>query len=135
VLRRGLFEQLKIGNYTERGLAVFSEENFLVDTIKCRLEKGKSKVPIEIINNCVRQFLREEIESIHSKRIVLLGDTARRGLVSLSEFNTLNQCRVKRDCGKIIRVKDYIVILYVYPSTRNTNEMKAHPLLELLRYL
>jgi len=131
-LRRGLFNQMKIRDCTINGLKIFSKENLLVDTIKCRLKKKKSKVPIEITNNCAGAFLLEEIETLRPNTIVLLGDTARRGLGSISEFKALNKYRVKQNCGKTIQVKDYRVILYAYPSTRNTNIMKTKPLLELL---
>lgn len=132
-LRRGLFKQLGIGDCTKKGLEIFLENNFLTDTIKCRLQKGElGQVPIEIINNCVNRFLREEIEYIQPKNIVLLGDTARRGLSQLGGFEQLNTYRVKRDCGKVIQLKNYRVVLYAYPSARNSNVLKDHPLLELL---
>jgi uracil-DNA glycosylase len=59
------------------------------------------------------EFLREEIEFIHPDNIVLLGDTARRGLGQLDGFEGLDRYRVKRDCGKIIQVGNYRVVLYV----------------------
>ena len=132
-LRRGLFKELGINDYTKKGLETFCEQNFLTDTIKCRLQKGETgQVPREIISNCISRFLKEEIECVKPKNIVLLGDTARRGLGKLEEFSELNELRVKRDCGKIQYIKSYRVILYVYPITRNINAMKEHPLAELL---
>jgi hypothetical protein len=132
-LRRGLFKELGINDLTRKGLEQFCENNFLTDTIKCRLNKGLiGQVPIEIINNCVNRFLREEIEIIQPKNIVILGDTARRGLGQLEEFKELNGLRVERDCGKTLTIDSQRVILYTYPSARNTNITRKHPLLQLL---
>ncbi len=132
-LRRGLLKQLGIDDCHKKGLETFLEKNFLTDTIKCRLNKEElGQVPIEIITNCACRFLREEIEYIQPKNIVLLGDTARKGLGQLDGFEQLNNYRVKRDCGKVIQVDNYRVVLYAYPSTRNSNITKNHPLLELI---
>ena len=133
-LRRGLFKQLGIDDLTLRGLERFCETNFLTDTVKCRLNKGQlGQVPMEIINNCATRFLREEIEFIKPKNIVLLGDTARRGLGQLEGFEELNDFRVKRDCGKILVVGNYRVILYAYPSDRNGRIFREDPLAKLLK--
>jgi len=132
-LRRGLFKELGIGDLTIKGIETFCEENFLTDTIKCRLNKGQlGEVPMEIIRNCATRFLREEIECIKPKNIVLLGDTARRGLGQLEEFGELNQLRVKKDCGKTLTIGNYRIILYTYPSARNTNITRDHPLSRIL---
>jgi uracil-DNA glycosylase len=132
-LRRGLFKELGINDLTTKGLEQFCENNFLTDTIKCRLNKGLTgQVPVEIINNCVSRFLREEIKYIQPKNIVLLGDTARRGLGQLEEFEELNAFRVKKDCGKTLVIGSYRVVLYAYPSARNTNITREHPLSQLL---
>ncbi len=132
-LRRGLFKQLGINDLTSKGIEVFSENNFLTDTIKCRLNKGElGQVPDEIINNCAERFLREEIEYIRPKHIVVLGDTARKGLAALGEFKELSALRIKKDCGKKLSIGKYNVVLYAYPSARNTPIFKQHPLAQLL---
>ncbi len=133
-LRRGLFKQLSIDDLTRKGLERFCENNFLTDTVKCRLNKGQlGQVPLEIINNCAARFLREEIEFIQPKNIVLLGDTARRGLAQLKGFEELNDFRVKKDCGKIMEIGDYRIIVYAYPSDRNGHIFGEHPLAQLLK--
>ena len=135
-LRRGLFKQLGINDLTRKGLENFCEKNFLTDTIKCRIDKGQlGQVPIELINNCACRFLREEIKHIQPKVIVLLGDTARRGLAQLKEFEELNHLRVKKDCGKTLTIGNYHIILYAYPSDRNRRIIDQHPLSELLTTL
>jgi Uracil DNA glycosylase superfamily len=132
-LKRGLFKQLGIADLAKEGLETFCEENFLTDTIKCRLNKRElGRVPVEIINNCTNLFLREEIEFVNPKNVILLGDTARRGLARFNEFGELNGLKVKRDCGKILNINGYRVILYVYPNYRNIGALKKHPLIELL---
>lgn len=131
ILRKGLLAQLKIDDQTE-GFETFSKRNFLIDAIKCRLDKDSSRVPPEIIKNCANRFLRREISSLKPKRIILLGDTAKQGLACLSEYAFINQYRVKQDCGTTIEVNGCKIILYMYPSTRNLREMKAHPLANLL---
>jgi len=132
-LRRGLFKELGITDLSRKGLEQFCENNFLTDTIKCRLNKDLiGQVPIEIINNCVSRFLREEIDYIQPKNIVLLGDTARRGLGQIEEFKELNAFRVKKDCGKTLLIGNFRIVLYAYPNTRNANITRNHPLLELL---
>jgi uracil-DNA glycosylase len=132
-LRRGLFKQLGINNQTRKGLEEFCKTNFLTDTIKCRLNKEQlGQVPSEIINNCVNRFLREEIEYIKPKNIIALGDTARRGLAALDEFKGLNGLRIKKDCGKKLSIGNYNIVLYAYPSTRNTPIFEQHPLTKLL---
>ena len=132
-LRRGLFKQLRIDDLTRNGLEKFCETNFLTDTIKCRLNKGQlGQVPIEIIKNCAGRFLGEEIESIQPRNIVLLGDTARRGLGQLEGFEELNEFRVKKDCGKTLTINKFRVVLYAYPSDRNKRIMSQQPLSKLL---
>jgi hypothetical protein len=132
-LRRGLFKQLGISDLSRKGLEAFCQSNFLTDTIKCRLNKGQlGRVPDEIISNCVSRFLREEIDYIGPKNIVVLGDTARKGLATLEEFKELSELRIKKDCGKKLSLGNYTVVLYAYPSTRNTPIFQQHPLIKLL---
>jgi hypothetical protein len=133
-LRRGLFKQLGIPDLAREGLEKFCETNFLTDTIKCRLNKAQlGQVPIEIINNCTTRFLREEIEHIKPKTIVLLGDTARRGLGQLEGFEEINNFSIKKDCGKILSLGGYRIVLYAYPSIRNSHIFREHPLAQLLK--
>jgi uracil-DNA glycosylase len=133
-LRRGLFKELGINDLSRKGLDQFCENNFLTDTIKCRLNKDLiGQVPIEIINNCVSRFLRDEIEYIQPKTIVLLGDTARRGLGQLEEFRELNELRIKKDCGKTLAMGGYQIVLYAYPNVRNGHIFREHPLSQLLK--
>jgi uracil-DNA glycosylase family 4 len=132
-LRKGLFDQLKIKDYTKCGLKTFNEECFLTDTIKCRLKKTHPNPPSEVIANCAKRFLLHDIESLKPKNIVVLGNTAKKGLEQFSEFEALRKFRVKKDCGRKIRVKDYTVVLYVFPNDMNSNVMKGHPLIELLK--
>ncbi len=132
-LRRGLFKQLAISDLTSTGIEVFSENNFLTDTIKCRLNKAElGQVPREIINNCSQRFLKEEIEYIRPKNIIVLGDTARKGLAELEDFKQLSELRIKKDCGKKLTIGKYNLVLYAYPSARNTPIFKQHPLAPLL---
>jgi hypothetical protein len=133
-LRKGLFDQLEIKDkyYGKRGLEVFSKECFLVDTIKCRLKKTHSNPPSRVLANCAERFLLDEIKSLKPNRIITLGKTAKRGLEQFSEFEALKSYEVKADCGRAIRVRDYAVILYVFPNARNSNVMKAHPLVKSL---
>jgi len=133
-LQRGLFKQLGIDDLTKDGLERFCETNFLTDTVKCRVNKGQlGQVPTEVINNCCTRFLREEIEYIQPKNIVLLGDTARRGMAHLEGFEELNSFRIKRDCGKTLTIGGYRIILYAYPSIRNAHIFREHPLPQLLK--
>jgi uracil-DNA glycosylase family 4 len=132
-LRKGLFKQLGIEDFTKKGIETFCENNFLTDTIKCRLNKARlGQVPIELISNCATRFLREEIDWIKPKRIVLLGDTARRGIAQLEQFKLLNNLRVKKDCGKILTIGNYKIVLFAYPNTRNSKITKKHSLSTLL---
>jgi hypothetical protein len=132
-LRRGLFKELCIKDCSGKGLEQFSKENLLIDTIKCRLDKGKSGVPKKVLANCTSRFLGREIDGIKPKNIILLGDTAKRGLEQLKGYEVLSGYQVKRDCGKTLQANNYNIILYAYPSTRNIPITKNHPLKPLLK--
>lgn len=132
VLRKKLFDQLKIADCGKSGLEAFSKESFLIDTIKCRLKKQNSNPPAKVIANCAKRFLLKEVQSLKPERIVVLGKTAKQGLEQFSEFKALTRYRIKVDCGKRIQVKDLTVILYVFPTTRNVNSMRKHPLGKVL---
>jgi hypothetical protein len=132
VLRKGLFDQLRIADYGKSGLETFSEECFLVDTIKCRLKKPDSNPPRLVIANCAKRFLLGEIQSLKPERIVILGKTAKQGLEQFNEFEALKRYKIRADCGTRIQVQDYSFILYVFPTTRNSNAMAKHPLVKAL---
>jgi uracil-DNA glycosylase family 4 len=133
-LRRGLFNLLGISDYGKKGLEVFRQENFLVDTIKCRLNKkmAGNKVPKEVIERCSSRYLQKEIDLIKPKNIILLGETAKRGISQLETFEVLSDCHIKQDCGRIFQCGSYRVILYAYPSFRNKKIMDKKPLHSLL---
>jgi hypothetical protein len=96
-LRKMLFNQLQIPYLNKNGLEVFKARGyFFTDTIKCRLRKQKSKPPIQIIRNCVRNFLSNEIRSLNPEKIILLGKTAKQGLEQLQEFKALRKYGVKK---------------------------------------
>jgi uracil-DNA glycosylase len=77
-LRKGVFKYLKIKSLEEfRG-----EGYFLIDAIKCRLNKKKSNTNVskEVSKTCSEQFLEREIRELKTKTIFVLGNSAKKAL-------------------------------------------------------
>ena len=91
---------------------------FMVDTIKCRLNKSKKiKTPLRITSIskiCVEQFLCREIEKLEPHTIFVLGNTAKKALQGFSEFKELKEHKVTN--GYDENLSGYHVILCVFPG-------------------
>jgi len=123
-LRAGLFSILKI-----RDLKEFKENgNFLIDTVKCRFNKGGKFIPKMIIHACSRSYLRKEIDALEPEKIFVLGQTALVGLRTIFRNSSLGRYRsMIKSCGAEIEVSGYDVIISLYPSDQNRryyHEMK-----------
>lgn len=102
---------------------------FLVDTIKCRLNKSKKiKNPLRITGiskTCAEQFLCREIEESKPHTIFVLGNTAKKALQRFSEFKELKEHKVSEDYDG--NLSGYRVILCVFPggqTRKYRNEIK-----------
>jgi len=91
---------------------------FLVDTIKCRLNKSKKiKTPLRITSIseiCAEQFLCREIEELKPHTIFVLGNTAKKALQKFSKFKELKEHKVSKDYDE--NLSGYHVILCVFPG-------------------
>lgn len=123
-LRNKIFNLLDIHEEkAEKGLQRFKKRNFfLIDTVKCRLDKSKRKsVPQKVIKRCAENFLQKEIDDLKPGKICVLGRTALKGLRALTTFGKgLNEIRkITEYCGKELTISGYEIILCVFPSNRN----------------
>ena len=120
-LRKEVFKYLNLQ------LDSFKNEGyFLIDSIKCRLNKqNNATVPSKILETCRAKFLGREIEGLRPKVIFALGDSARKALQGLSEksefseFNDLANHKITEDYDKTL--SGYRVILCVYPGGQTRN--------------
>ena len=91
---------------------------FLVDTIKCRLNKSKKiKTPLRVASiskTCAEQFLCREIEELKPRTIFVLGNTAKKALQRFFEFKELKEYKVTEDYDE--NLSGYRVILCPYPG-------------------
>jgi len=116
-LRKEMFRHLYLPS-----LEAFRDKSyFLVDAIKCRLnKKDKSNVPSEVLKKCSTEFLGREIKTLKPKTIFVLGDSAKKALqclhhtIGFSEFADLTKHRVTQDYDR--GLSGYRVILCVYPG-------------------
>lgn len=123
-LKDKIFNLLYIREETaEKRLQRFKERNFfLIDTLKCRLDKSKKKyIPQKIIKSCAENFLQQEIDDLKPDKICVLGKTALRGLKALTTFRGgLSEIRkITENCGKELAISGYEIVLCVFPSNRN----------------
>ena len=123
-LKDKIFNLLYIREETaEKRLQRFKERNFfLIDTLKCRLDKSKTKyIPQKVIKSCAENFLQQEIDDLKPDKICVLGRTALKGLKALTAFRKgLNDIRkITEHCGKELTMSGYKIILCVFPSNRN----------------
>lgn len=99
-------------------------EFFLIDTIKCILDKRKAKrIPRELIEFSAREILEREIESLKPKCILVLGRTALKGLKFIEKFSSaLSRFEsIREACGRSVKVEGATIIFGVFPSNRNRN--------------
>jgi len=110
-LRKEVLTYLDLNSLKE-----FRDEGFfLVDSIKCRLDKTKKKrVPARIIRTCSEQFLHREIRELKSRKIFVLGDTAKKALQTFPDFQKLREHKVTEGYDK--NLSGYYVILSVFPG-------------------
>lgn len=110
-LRKEVLKHLNL-----KSLKDFKEEGyFLIDAIKCRLnKKRKKKVPRQVLQNCSNQFLMNEIMSLKPLTIFVLGKSAKQALQQHMEFQDLQNHKVTEDYDK--KLSGYRVILSIYPG-------------------
>ena len=123
-LKDKIFNLLDIREETaEKELQRFKERNFfLIDTVKCRLDKSKRKsVPQRVIKRCAENFLQKEIDDLKPGKICVLGRTALNGLRALTTFRRglIKIRKITEHCGKELTISGYEIILCVFPSNRN----------------
>jgi len=118
--KRGLRKEvLKYLNLTS--LEEFMEKGyFLIDTIKCRLNKSrKTKTPLRIPSiskTCAKQFLHREIKELKPNTIFVLGNTAKKALQRIPKLKELKEHKVSEDYDE--NLSGYRVILCVFPNRR-----------------
>lgn len=115
-LRREVLKYLGLGSLDE-----FEAKGcFLVDTIKCRLNKSKrlgSPLRLNrIAEECSSQFLYREIIALKRKTIFILGNTAKRAVERFPGFQELKNHRVTHDFDASL--SGYFVILCPFPGRR-----------------
>jgi uracil-DNA glycosylase len=120
-LQKELFRYLNLNS-----LAEFKDKGyFLIDSIKCRLNKrgGKENVPIEVLSICTTTFLLKEIQEINPEIIFVLGNSAKRALQNLPPFTGLAGHKVTEGFDETL--SGYRVVLSVYPGgkTRGHTEL------------
>lgn len=109
-------------------LEVFNERGyFLIDTIKCRLNKSiKKKVLYRIAKTCSQRFLLKEIKQLKPNTVFILGNTAKYALEQTADFEELVQHRITQDYDT--NLSGYRVIVCPFPGglTRKwTNEIDS----------
>jgi len=122
-LKNKLFNLLDIHEETvEKQLQRFKEKFFLIDAIKCRLDKSQRiSPPTYVIKRCAENFLQQEIDYLRPDKICVLGGTALEGLKVLTTLRKeLNQIgKITAYCGKELAISGYNIILCAFPSDRN----------------
>ena len=120
-LQKELFHYLNLASLEEfkgRGY-------FLIDAIKCRLNKRNSKehVPQQVLSACADAFLLEEIREIAPEAIFVLGNSAKKALQNLLPFKELASHRVTEGFDETL--SGYRVILSVYPGGKTRGYTEA----------
>jgi len=115
----GLQTEVQKYLHLDQSLEEFKERRyFLLDTIKCRLNKAKSiKAPLrlaKISKNCAREFLKREIDGLRPDTIFVLGKTAKEALEQFPDFEELREHRITDKLDK--NLSGYRVILCVFPG-------------------
>jgi len=123
-LREKVLKYLKLNSLEEFKL---DKRFFLIDTIKCRLNKSKNIKPRLSINGiaktCAEQFLCREIEELKPQTIFVLGDIAKKALQRFSEFSELKEHKVSK--GFDGNLSGYRVVLCVFPNRRTEAKYKT----------
>jgi hypothetical protein len=92
-----------------------SKGYFLIDAIKCRLNKTKKKsVPSDVLRTCADQFLYREVTNLKPTTVFILGKSAKGALEGFSEFQELKEHKITDDYDKCL--SGYRVILCIYPG-------------------
>jgi hypothetical protein len=98
---------------------------FLIDAIKCRLNKrgDKEHIPHQVLTACAGTFLLEEIGDLKPETIFILGNSAKKALQNLPPFTGLADHKVTEGLDETFN--GYRVILSVYPGgkTRGHTEL------------
>jgi uracil-DNA glycosylase len=110
-LRKEVLRRLDLETLKE-----FKKEGyFLIDAIKCRLDKrAKKNVPKEVLKSCSDRFLMKEVTSLKPLIVFVLGNSAKQALQQHPLFEELRHHKVTEDFDKIL--SGYRVILSVYPG-------------------
>ena len=96
---------------------------YLIDVIKCRLDKRVEKnVPKEVLTTCSDQFLKKEIKQLKSKKIFVLGNTAKKALQRMPEFKDLAHHKITDNYEAAL--SGYHIILSVYPGGQTRKYQK-----------
>jgi uracil-DNA glycosylase len=114
-LQKEVLRYLNISSLSE-----FKEKGcFLVDAIKCRLNKQENEhVPATILSNCTNRFLQTELERINPGTIFVLGDSAKHALEQLPCFEELKTHKISENFDKIIAGRRVIFCIYPGGKTR-----------------
>jgi uracil-DNA glycosylase len=103
-----------------------SEGYFLIDAIKCRLNKSEKKsVPRRVLRTCANKFLHKEITDLRPATIFILGNSSKHAVEEFSEFQDLKKHEIRDDYDK--NLLGYRVILCPYPGAQTRtciNEIK-----------
>ena len=102
---------------------------FLVDAIKCRLnKKDNSTVPSKVLEQCRAKFLGKEIMLLRPEVIFVLGNSGKKALEGLhsrpefSEFIDLGEHKVTENYDKAL--SGFRVILCAHPGGQTRNYEK-----------
>jgi uracil-DNA glycosylase len=92
---------------------------FLVDAIKCRLNKQDSEhVPTTVLSNCTNRFLQAELDWINPGTIFVLGNSAKHALEQLPCFEELKNHKISEDFNRVIGSRQIILCIYPGGKTR-----------------
>ena len=124
ILRRALFKLLSIpGEGTLAKLIAFKERGYmLLDAVKCRCKKTGPQPPRSVTKLCGQTWLQTELAEIGNPlRVCVLGKAALLALSQVAGFGSLTRCAVTRNCGSVIKAGQYEVLIWPFPSDRNSH--------------
>jgi len=94
------------------------EGYYLIDAIKCRLNKSKQLKALlrlnKIARTCANQFLLRETNELKPETIFVLGDSAKKTLERFPEFQALKRHKITEEFDQ--KLNSHRVILCVFPG-------------------
>ena len=110
----GKNKQDKLTNFMAKGY-------FVIDTINAIFKKDLHSIPISLIHWCAQHIVINEIQFLNPEMILSLGDTAFRGLRSISPFNVHLKPfhSLKSIANQKLWINEILCAFSPYPNDRN----------------